>query len=115
MRGVTVKKLPYDRVQPRSSVSGYVGMRFADTAMAKNDRAHQVLFERFTFLARRDLSDNDTFVEFEVQPTLLRHENESVWSFSLWILVRGCASPEDAKAKWCSTLEVIQGILLGTS
>ena len=94
-------------------VSGYVGVWFDDISRAKSLEAHAEFFDRFQKEALTGWPDTDTFVEFEVQPTILREENATIWSFSIWLIVRGCASQEAAKEKWSAALKFVREFLTG--
>ena len=61
------------------------------------------------------LSALDTIVEFEMQPTVATDKGKTFCSFSVWLIVRGCKSDDEAKERWSAALKFIRGFLVAAS
>ncbi len=92
--------------------SGYVQVCFDDTETAKDQENYLALFRRFQVHAAQGWPDNDTVVQFEMQPTFFIELNETCWSFSFWLIVRNCKSDIAAKEKWSNALKFFREFLL---
>jgi len=88
-------------------VSGYVGVRFEELAQAEDGLAYSSLFDAFKERASGGWPEDDVFVQFEMQPTLLREVRRQVWSVSVWIVVRGHKTEESAKERWSAALKFV--------
>ncbi len=111
------KAICQDSATGSHGVSGYVQVRLEDLTLAKDEKSYSRLFHRFVQEAQKGWPDNDTFVEFEMQPTASHDRDEAYWSFTFWLIVRNCATEPEAREKWSRALKFFREFLVenGTS
>ncbi len=114
-RTLGCEKAEIDQGEGLCGISGYVQIGFEDLTRAKDEKNYAALFQRFHQHAAKGWPDNDTVVEFEMQPTLFIELGETCWSFSFWLVVRNCKKGVEAREKWSSALKFFREFLLADS
>lgn len=105
------KAILQDPTNGLSGVSGYVQIRLEDLSLAKNPHSYLRLFRAFEERAFAGWPDNDTLVEFEMQPTASDDRDEIYWSFSFWLIVRNYKTVAEACSGWSKALRFFREFL----